>query len=61
MQRCAEADTAAAQLRVQAEGVGAEEARAMLQRLVSHVVAQKDKERHDAAKVKLLQLLLAIT
>lgn len=55
MQRCAEADTAAAQLRVQAEGVGAEEARAMLQRLVSHVVSQKDKERHDAAKVKLLR------
>ena len=57
MQRCAKADAAAAQLRAQAESVGAEEARAMLQRLVSHVVTHKDKERHAAAKVKLLQTI----
>ena len=51
MQRCAEADTAADQLRQQAECVGGEEARSMVQQLVGHVVTQKDKGRQAAAKV----------
>ena len=51
LQRCAEAGAAAAQLRQQAEAAGSEEVRTMLQQLVGHVVAQKDKARHSAAKV----------
>ena len=51
VQRCAEADAAAEQLRKQAEAAGSEEVRAMLQQLVGHVVAQKKKSRHAAAKV----------
>ncbi|DBA84427.1 hypothetical protein WJX77_002493 [Trebouxia sp. C0004] len=57
--RCAEADTAAAQLRQQAELVGAEEARTMLQQLVGHVVTQKDKGRRAAAKAAELEAVLA--
>ena len=58
MQRCAEADTAAAQLRQQAECVGGEEARSMVQQLVEHVVTQKDKGRQAAAKVTVILMTL---
>ena len=51
MQRCAEAEAAAAQLREQAEAAGEEEVRAVLKQLVGHVVTQKDKAYHAAAKV----------
>ena len=58
MQRCAEADTAVAQLRQQAECVGDEEARSMVQQLVEHVVTQKDKGRQAAAKVTVILMTL---
>lgn len=51
MQKCAEAEAAAAQLRQQAESMGAEEARAVLKQLVGQVVSRTDKERRTAAKV----------
>lgn len=51
MQKCAEADAAAAQLRKQAEAAGSEEVRAMLKQLVGHVVIQKNDSRHAATKV----------
>ncbi|DBA97629.1 TPA: hypothetical protein ACH3X3_15301 [Trebouxia sp. C0006] len=57
--RCAEADTAAAQLRQQVECVGGEEARSMVQQLVGHVVTQKDKGRQAAAKAAELEAVLA--
>jgi hypothetical protein len=60
MQRCAEADTAAAQLRQQVECVGGEEARSMVQQLVGHVVTQKDKGRQAAAKVMILMMMIMI-
>ena len=58
MQRCAEADTAAAQLRQQAECVGGEEARSMVQQLVGHVVTQKDKGRQAAAEVIMILMMM---
>lgn len=51
LQKCAEADAAAAQLRNQAEAAGQEEVRAMMKQLVGHVVAQKNESRHATAKV----------
>jgi hypothetical protein len=60
MQRCAEADTTAAQLRQQAESVGAEEARTMLKQLVGHVVTQKDKGRQAAAKVRVIIVIVML-
>lgn len=60
MQRCAEADSAAAQLRQQAECVGGEEARSMVQQLVGHVVTQKDKGRQAAAKVTIMIAMMIL-
>ncbi len=60
MQRCAEADTAAAQLKQQAECVGGEEARSMVQQLVGHVVTQKDKGRQAATKVTEIVAMIII-
>ena len=60
LQRYADADTAAAQLRQQAECAGGEEARSMVQQLVGHVVTQKDRGRQSAAKVRLIMILIMI-
>ncbi|KAL0020541.1 hypothetical protein WJX79_010459 [Trebouxia sp. C0005] len=57
--RYADADTAAAQLRQQAECAGGEEARSMVQQLVGHVVTQKDRGRQSAAKAAELEAVLA--
>lgn len=51
VQRCAEAEAAAAQLKEQAEAASEEGVRIMLQQLVGHLVTQKDKAHHAAAKV----------
>ena len=51
MQRCAEAAAAANHLRQHADAAGGEEARRVMQQLISHMVSEQDKQRQAQSKV----------
>lgn len=61
VQRCAEAAAAADQLKQHADAVEDQEARGMMQQLISQLVADQDKQRQAQAKVGMLRYVVPAT